>query len=317
MLSEDRSNEEVLDEAYRKYADSDPFMPITHFIDHATMGAEALVALGRGDKVKEWISHHRARSYKAPVAGLAMPADWRQALGRRECHGDWIQLFDAELAARPFQEVLAEWVPRFAHEVGAFLFHGLIRTAHATRALDHRDTAERRIELSRGLALWAIGVKSAPAPRPTEAMESSASESDILNFARFGAAAFISDPNVPKLHLVTGPMAYMLLAHYLDKDAHHIARLSFSKTHCMVAKQFKALKPQVYAEPNVILDHDRLEAIAAQSDAHPIKLTDAALRGHKLTQDDIFLKAAAKALDIHSLRALLGIAKAMVQRHVA
>ena len=37
-------------------------------------------------------------------------------------------------------EVLAEWVPRFAHEVGPFLFHGLIRTAHATRALSRKDT---------------------------------------------------------------------------------------------------------------------------------------------------------------------------------
>src|SRR5262245_66445672 len=30
-----------LDEVYGRFAQSDPFLPITHFIDHATMGPEA------------------------------------------------------------------------------------------------------------------------------------------------------------------------------------------------------------------------------------------------------------------------------------
>src|SRR5690348_6470145 len=113
MLSrKDRSNEDVLDEVYLKYADSSPFMPITHFIDHSTMGAEALVALGLGDKVKEWISHHPVRPYQAPVTGISISSDWRNALGRRECHGDFIKFFDSELSTRSFQDVLTEWVPR-------------------------------------------------------------------------------------------------------------------------------------------------------------------------------------------------------------
>ncbi len=313
MLSEDRLNEDVLDEAYRKYVNSDPFLPITHFIDHATMGAEALVALGMGDKVQEWISHHRVRTYTAQQTGVAIDKDWLQALGRRDCHGDWILHFDAALATRPFEEVLDEWVPRFAHEVGAFLFHGLIRTEHATRALSHKDTLDRRIELAHGLALWAIGVKSPPTRNSGEAE----ADSDILNFARFGAAAFISDPNVPKLHLVTGPMAYMMLAPHLEKTTHSIARRSFAKTHSLAAKQFKGLKPTVYKAPNGILNEERMQVLAAQHDAHPIKLTEAALRGHRQSHDDIFLKAAAKALDIHSLRALWGVAKAVLQRKVA
>jgi hypothetical protein len=318
MLSrKDRPHEDVLDEVYLKYADSDPFMPITHFIDHSTMGAEALVALGLGHQVKEWISHHPVRSYQAPVTGISISADWRSALGRRECHGDFIKFFDAELSARSSQEVLSEWVPRFVHEVGAFLFHGLIRTAHATRALEHKDTPARRGELARGLSLWAIGVQSAPPQGLPPVSTPVAPSIDFIHFARVGAATFICDPNVPKLHLVTGAMAYTLIAPGLDEKTHQIAKASFDQTHLQVVEQFAARKKKAYQGPNVSLDSERLRALAAQRDAHPSKLTEAALRAYEESRDEIFLKAAARALDIHSVRALLGVAKSMITGRVA
>jgi hypothetical protein len=67
------------------------------------------------------------------------------------------RFFEDELATRTrsIDDVLVQWVPRFVHAVDALMFHGLIRTAHAVRALDHRDTRVRRGEFARGLALWA------------------------------------------------------------------------------------------------------------------------------------------------------------------
>lgn len=312
-----RRNESVLDEAYLVYADSNPFLPITHFIEHATMGAEALVELGLGNRVKEWLSHHRVRPYQAPISGISIATDWQRALGRQACHGDWIRYLESELSSRAYQEVLAEWTPRFAHQVGALLFHGLIRTAHAIRALEHADTHARRAELARGLSLWAIGIGSAPSEGAQAAAMGADSQPEIIDCARFGAATFICEPNVPNLHLVTGPMAYRMIAHLLDEKTHAIARASFSQTHLQAAARFESIKRRAYGEPNVSIDKAHLAALAAQSDAHPSKLTDAALRAHKETEDEIFLKAAGKALDLHSLRALFGVVKAMVSRRVA
>jgi hypothetical protein len=34
-----RPSENILDMVCEKYAHSNPFLPVTHFIDHATMGA--------------------------------------------------------------------------------------------------------------------------------------------------------------------------------------------------------------------------------------------------------------------------------------
>lgn len=311
-----RPHEDVLDRAYLKYADSDPFVPIVNFIDHATMGPEALVALGLGDRVDAWISRHHVRPYRAPLRGILMATDWRRALGRREYHRDWIRHLDAELARRPYTVVLAEWVPRFAHKVGAHLFHGVIRTAHATRALAHRDTPARRGELARGLALWAVGV-DAPPPLVTGAAAIEATRADFLTFARHGAATLLDSPNVPAVHYVTGPMAYLLLAPYLDEQTHAVALASFADTHERATARYPALQPKISEIPNPPPDHDFTAGLADQRDAHPIKLTEAALRAHAETDDGIFRKAAAVALRLHSIRGLLGVARAMLRRRAA
>src|SRR5262245_44996033 len=219
LVEKDRPDEDVLDEVYLRFAQSDPFLPIIHFVDHATMGPEALVGLGVGGKVEKWISRHRVRPYKPPTTGNFRPSAWQTILGRTDAHGDWLNYFEKELENQPFQDVLARWVPRFAHEVGAFLFHGLIRTAHAVRALDHKDTPARRGEFARGLALWAIGIKTDPRGHANEPPRDLDVETQLL-----------------------------------------------------------------------------------QSDAHPIKLTEAALRAFDRTEDELFLKAAGKAHGFFRLR---------------
>jgi hypothetical protein len=289
-------------------------MPVTHFVDHTTMGAEALMALGMGQHVRQWSSRHPPRPHEAPTTGIAIESSWRRALGDRLCHGDWLAHLEEETAADPFPDVLARWIPRFAHDVGAYLFHGLIRTAHATRALEHMDTPARRRELAHGLALWAIGVKTAPSDAPPGPPCTDV-EDEVSSLARIGATTFVSSPNVPNVHLVTGPMAYALVAPYLDAATHRIALGSFARTHQRAARRMASLEGAARRASLASLDERRLTALASQGDAHPIKLTEAARRAHEQSGDDLFLRAAGKALDLHGIRAILSAAKAVLTLH--
>lgn len=282
-----RPGEAVLDRVYADFADNDPFHRHTGFIDHTVMGAEALVGLGLGEQVDGWRARSRPRPFEAPVAGIAIETDWRQALGRRENFGDWIAYFDRILAARPFAEVLATWVPRLAHDPGALLFHGVIRTGHATRALEHADTPARRRELARALALWAIGVRAAPPDAP-------AGEADlatILDYARRGAAAYVRSPNIVALHHVTGPMGYMLLGQHLDGAAHGVASAGFARSHARLSGDAGAATGSA-----PVFERAQIDALARQGDVHAIKLTEAAFRAHAATGDPVFLHAAAAVL---------------------
>jgi len=306
LVREDRPCEEVLDDVYAKYHDTNPFTPVTHFVDHSTMGPEALVGLGMGHTVTRWMAHHRARPYDPPVSGISIPAAWREAIGRKDCHGDWLRHFDSELGEQPATAVLAVWVERFVHDVGTLLFHGLIRTAHAARALQHKDTPARRGELARGLALWAIGLRSAS---PGEAPQQAANidwTGEIMRCAEAGATTFVRKSTIPNLHLVTGPMAYLMIAPHLDARTHGMAATAFRQTHAKAFESFAADRRHAASEPNASLDHSHLEALADKTDAHPAKLTEAALRAYQATGDDLFLKAAAKVQDYSLWRALVG-----------
>jgi hypothetical protein len=296
----------VLDEVYRKYQNSHPFMPITHFVDHSTMGPEALVALGLGHKVLGWISHHRVIPYEAPNTGVSVAAAWKDAVGKEECHGDWLQYFESELHSGPFDDVLAVWIERFAHDVGALLFHGLIRTAHAARALQHKDTQARREELARGLALWAIGIRSAPPNELPHHVAGVDPTAEIMHCARAGAATFVRKSTIPNLHLVTGPMAYMMLAHHLNSRVHGIAAAAFCRTHAKAIEALEVDERVALSEPIPSLDRTHLEALAEKTDAHPVKLTEAALRAYRATGDDLFLKAAGKVQNYSLWRAFVG-----------
>jgi hypothetical protein len=306
LVRGDRPCEGVLDDVYRKYHDTNPFMPVTHFVDHSTMGPEALVGLGIGHTVTRWIARHRARPYEPPVSGVSIPTAWREAIGRKDCHGDWLRHFDWELGERPATDVLAVWVERFAHDVGTLLFHGLIRTAHAARALQQKDTVARRGELARGLALWAIGLRPAP-PRETPQHNANVDWTDeIMHCAEAGAAAFVHKSTIPNLHLVTGAMAYLMIAPQLDARTHGIAAAAFRQTHAKAFETFDADRRHALSEANPILDHGHLEALADKTDAHPAKLTEAALRAYQATGDGLFLKAAAKVQDYSLWRAVVG-----------
>jgi hypothetical protein len=130
---------------------------------HAPMVAETLCALGRGDAVMSWIDSYAPRLEPRPrLAGRVGTADWQPALGQFGLLGGWVGLFDQELSEKPWRGVLNQWLPRLAPGMAAAALHGLIRTAHAARALGTADTPQRRHELAQGLAYWAARYLALP-----------------------------------------------------------------------------------------------------------------------------------------------------------
>jgi hypothetical protein len=96
-------------------------------------------------------------------------------------------MFVGELQQEPWRDVLQRWVPRLFEGSAGGLSHGIIRTAHAVRAMPDDDAASQLAfrELARALGLWAavytplpghpqlngsLGLDEAIArlPRPTE-----------------------------------------------------------------------------------------------------------------------------------------------------
>src|SRR5262249_58843882 len=90
-----------------------------------------------------------------PVRSPITPAGWREALGAEERLADWVVFFERLLAEASWSDVLKEWLPRLVPAIITAGRHGLIRTAHAVRALGERATPLRVEELGMGLAYWA------------------------------------------------------------------------------------------------------------------------------------------------------------------
>jgi hypothetical protein len=140
------------------------------FACHGPMGAEALSALGRDDQVPGWVDAYVARH--APIA--APPADrridpgdersWRPALSDFSRVSDWAAMFREALWNEPWQAVLRRWAPRLLPGYGGGLTHGLLRTAHAVRAMprQHAPSGLLLDELAKGLAAWAVWYTELP-----------------------------------------------------------------------------------------------------------------------------------------------------------
>ena len=129
--------------------------------NHYPMAAEALEALGHPECIAEaWRAG--AAGYAAPARRAGAVAEGAVALGDYGRYGDWLEHFRAELAREPWRAVLARWVPILAPGVSAAIFHGVIRTAHATRALRRRETPARLDELAVALAYWAARYAELP-----------------------------------------------------------------------------------------------------------------------------------------------------------
>jgi hypothetical protein len=171
------SDDGVLDMALERLARTGPEYA-GGLSNHGPMAVEALVALGRPDAVAPWVAEYAMHLDPPPAPRAAIaPGDWKEALGQLERVADWGVLFRRELAEGPWREVLRRWVPRLAPGFVAAATHGVIRTSHAARGLEARETPPRIHELAEGLAYWAATYAQLPdsaAPpgsaRPSEAV---------------------------------------------------------------------------------------------------------------------------------------------------
>ena len=140
------------------------------FACHGPMGAETLSHLGHDDLVAGWVDGYRKRydPLPAPPARDRLDASDNRALcsalGDASRLSDWAAMFREELWNRPWPDVVRHWAPQLLAGYGGALTHGLIRTAHAVRALPARGTPSTLMldEVARGLALWAGSYKVLP-----------------------------------------------------------------------------------------------------------------------------------------------------------
>lgn len=156
---------EVLDEALAILRDTGPEFSEDEdggLSNHGPMAAEALCRLGRDEHVIRWVEGYVRRLQEHPSAGKPVGPEWREALGDYGRLPDWIALFERELGEGPWAPTLDTWVGRLSPGLAAAATHGLIRTAHATRALGEHDTPGRRRELAEGLAYWAARYQELP-----------------------------------------------------------------------------------------------------------------------------------------------------------
>jgi hypothetical protein len=137
--------------------------------NHGPMAAEALAALGRPDAVAGWVDAYIRRLEPSPPSSRPIaPGEWAGALGQRDRAGDWAALFRRAVAEAPWRDVLRTWVPRLAPGFVGAATHGAIRTGHAARALERRETPPRVNELAEGLAYWAATFARLPESRTPE-----------------------------------------------------------------------------------------------------------------------------------------------------
>ena len=97
-----------------------------------------------------------------PATAPLADENWREALGVIGRIGDWAAFFRGKLAEASWLAVVAEWSDRLVRGTVSAGSHGLIRTAHAIRALEDAETPLRIEELGVALAYWAAYYRELP-----------------------------------------------------------------------------------------------------------------------------------------------------------
>src|SRR5215470_18957983 len=131
--------------------------------NHGPMAAEALVTLGHDDIVVAWADRYRRKLDAMPPSSSPITTeDWAEALGAIDRSADWVAFFRTQLVEAPWRAVFREWIGRLLPATPSAGAHGLIRTAHALRALTHAETSLRVEELGVALAYWAAYYRKLP-----------------------------------------------------------------------------------------------------------------------------------------------------------
>lgn len=294
------------------------------FVNHAPMAAEALAHMGYADEVPGWVERNlRSHSYHdVPERRWAIdpadPQDWKAALGDFSRVADWTTLFERELAAKPWTEVLARWWPRLLPGMSGVLTHGVIRTAHAVRAVSAAggDNRLQLGELAQGLGYWAARHSTSGVPADalaeTDALADvgeagpvsaamSAVGSDAGSDGRHDPAVRALDDLVteyagiyatvaqhhpiPLIHAVTGPAAVRLVVEHLPPAQRRLSVLVARAVSRSMLGWFHAT-PRPAAPLPQAPDVPEVFARAVQiGDEHTIKLAEVAVRHEAFAPD--------------------------------
>ena len=145
----------ILDDAFEALSETAPDLSGGN-TNHAPMVAETLVTIGRGDAVPAWVDGYRREAGVQDRPSARPPlTEWRESLGNPRLWPEWVGLFRNELAEQGWKDALDVWSARLAPGLSGEAAHGLIRTAHAARALSKAETEPRLNELADALAYWA------------------------------------------------------------------------------------------------------------------------------------------------------------------
>ena len=153
---------DVLDAALDMLA---PFGPewTNGLSSHGPMAAETLLRMGRPDSVLPWTERYITHLDAAPPSAPALTAEeWPSALGTPNTYPAWLSLFRKELSETTHADVITRWTPILLPGLFGTACHGLLRAAHATRALTDHTSRQRVDELARGLAYWAAYYEELP-----------------------------------------------------------------------------------------------------------------------------------------------------------
>ncbi|MFJ4472773.1 hypothetical protein ACIP2X_35530 [Streptomyces sp. NPDC089424] len=274
------------------------------FVNHAPMAAEALAHMGYADEVPAWVDHNlRHREYHdVPERRWAIdpadPADWRGALGDFARVADWTGLFERELAREPWTEVLARWWPRLLPGMSGMLTHGVIRTAHAVRAVAAAGEDDRLqlTELAHGLGYWAArhstgGVTVAGEPPPDlpdgdDGREPVVRALDELVAEYAGIYATVAQRHpIPLIHAVTGPAAVRLVVGHLP-EAQRLPSYQVARPVSRRMLDWFHATPRPAAPLPQAPDVAEVFARAAEiGDEHTIKLAEVAVRHEAIAPD--------------------------------
>ena len=278
-----------LDEAFDRVSALDFEIP-NPFVNHGPMACEALTTLGFESELPEWVEHfeasmHRAIEPATPTWGHEFP--WQDFLGDHRLLPEWMGYFERAVDDDGWPDVVRTWVPRLMPGLVSALFHGVIRTSHAVRAIVVEDTRSRRAELARALGNWAVWF--GPGQPPEENLVADDPAAQTVQAAARGAGFYVSQPSIFALHGVTGAMAVHLLSGHLEPERAVAALAQLEAEHRAL---YRDVTPVAIGDAVGEWDLQVIDKAVSSFDPHQVKLVEACLRGLDLTGDPRFAVAA-------------------------
>jgi hypothetical protein len=213
--------------------------------------------------------------------------EWKDALGDYGQLPEWIGYFKHAVANDGWASVVEIWVPRLVPGLASAFFHGVIRTAHAVRAIDAIETSSRQAELARALGYWAARFR--PGAPTSDLVPVKETHLEITDAAANGAGHYVARPNIFYLHGVTGAMAVDLLVDHVPPEA---ANAALSQVRAEHESMYPRTDPAPIVDPTDHWDKELGPTAADSHDPHQVKLVEACWRGFEETGNPAFAAAA-------------------------